>query len=793
MSGYRERYLRSRSVPRRFEDDLWGLDIGGRDDFGIPIRRAQPLRISKVDILSAQNAATNRTRMYGLTQRHPYTLVIRRGVSFVIRVGFNRSFNVDQQELGIVLETGQRPRLERRTKILLSVDKCSSDLAADSWGACVSESYGSQVDIKIQTDVHAIIGVWGFQIVALKEGSIKEELYQHDKHIYMLFNPFHKDDPVYMEDNHALQAYLLEETGELYLGSKSSQISKRPWNFGQFQDECLHATMVALNSYWEEMGTKEEDRSDPIKVSRCMTNLIRLYVLRGRWEEPYNDGAPPWTWNGSVRILKQFLKTRKIVRYGQCWVFGGLLATMLRSLGIPSRVITNYCSAHDSNRDCVLDLSYHREGQQDSRLRSESETLWTFHVWNEAWMRRADLQQQYGSRYDGWQVLDSTPQHVSEDSPQVETYECGPMPLAALRESNLTVPYDGPFIYAEFNADLRRWYYRRGRYGKLELESVETYPNEIGTLLLTSGVHGEILDVTENYKPSESDKEKEREGFNKALRSLNYKTAGLSFRSQDAGRTRTRRSVAPGTTAFAASMVSPTETFGEIDGAFKGDVDFEMTDLKEISIGDDIHWTLVLRNNSDARRSVKVNAQAHVINFMGKEVSQLYGNHAFATVPPRGTHKLHLNIPSDSFETHLGKEWYMSVGMFAVVQETKQLFHGTDKFNVKKPKFTIEIPDRVQAGTVCEVLIRVRNPYKERELTNCELDLEGNGLSTNYAVPITRTIGPGEEVVLRTDFKAICVGATTLIVSFSADELQNLTATKKIEVVGHDGAFSDRF
>lgn len=33
-----------------------------------------------------------------------------------------------------------------------------------------------------------------------------------------------------------------------------------------------------------------------------------------------------------------------------------------------------------------------------------------FHVWNEVWMSRKDL----GKDYDGWQVIDATPQETSE-------------------------------------------------------------------------------------------------------------------------------------------------------------------------------------------------------------------------------------------------------------------------------------------------------------------------------------------------------------------------------------------
>ena len=33
-----------------------------------------------------------------------------------------------------------------------------------------------------------------------------------------------------------------------------------------------------------------------------------------------------------------------------------------------------------------------------------------FHVWNESWFKRRDLPQ----GYDGWQVIDGTPQEASE-------------------------------------------------------------------------------------------------------------------------------------------------------------------------------------------------------------------------------------------------------------------------------------------------------------------------------------------------------------------------------------------
>ena len=40
----------------------------------------------------------------------------------------------------------------------------------------------------------------------------------------------------------------------------------------------------------------------------------------------------------------------------------------------------------------------------------DTDSVWNFHVWNEVWMARPDLQAGYG----GWQAIDATPQETSE-------------------------------------------------------------------------------------------------------------------------------------------------------------------------------------------------------------------------------------------------------------------------------------------------------------------------------------------------------------------------------------------
>lgn len=50
-------------------------------------------------------------------------------------------------------------------------------------------------------------------------------------------------------------------------------------------------------------------------------------VLVGRWDGQYDDGTAPASWTGSVAILEEYLETGVSVRYGQCWIFAGVLCT----------------------------------------------------------------------------------------------------------------------------------------------------------------------------------------------------------------------------------------------------------------------------------------------------------------------------------------------------------------------------------------------------------------------------------------------------------------------------------
>ena len=47
----------------------------------------------------------------------------------------------------------------------------------------------------------------------------------------------------------------------------------------------------------------------------------------GNWSGDYSGGTSPLAWVGSVRIMEQYWKTLQPVRFGQCWVFSGVVVT----------------------------------------------------------------------------------------------------------------------------------------------------------------------------------------------------------------------------------------------------------------------------------------------------------------------------------------------------------------------------------------------------------------------------------------------------------------------------------
>lgn len=50
-------------------------------------------------------------------------------------------------------------------------------------------------------------------------------------------------------------------------------------------------------------------------------------VVEGNWSDKFDGGVSPTKWTGSLKILRKYYLSKKPVKYGQCWVFSGVVTS----------------------------------------------------------------------------------------------------------------------------------------------------------------------------------------------------------------------------------------------------------------------------------------------------------------------------------------------------------------------------------------------------------------------------------------------------------------------------------
>ncbi|XP_042318466.1 protein-glutamine gamma-glutamyltransferase 2 isoform X2 [Sceloporus undulatus] len=457
---------------------------------------AEVLQLETWDLECEHNNLDHRTSEAGCQQ-----LIVRRGQSFIVTLHFaGRPYDEAVDKLTFNVETGPCPIETSGTRSSFPLT-CS--LEETTWSSAVEGQDGSSVTMFIFSPPDARIGRYHLTMEASTEG--QGSSYDLGEFI-LLFNPWCPDDSVFMESEEARVEYVLTQHGHIYQGSKD-YIYSIPWNFGQFEEGIVDICLQLLDTNPKFLRNQDKDcsrRNSPVYVSRVVSAMVNCNddqgILFGRWDNQYDDGVSPMAWAGSVDILQRWQKFGcQPVRYGQCWVFAAVACSVLRALGIPSRVVTNYNSAHDTNGNLIIEQYLDQNGklQQGNR-----ELIWNYHCWVESWMGRPDLPE----GYDGWQVLDPTPQEKSEG-----VYCCGPSPVKAVKEGDLQLKYDVRFVFAEVNADVA--------YLMLQSDMSRrktTYATVVGKNISTKSVGRDTKeDITHHYKYQE-DSEEERAVFEKA-------------------------------------------------------------------------------------------------------------------------------------------------------------------------------------------------------------------------------------------------------------------------------------
>ncbi|XP_036425586.1 LOW QUALITY PROTEIN: protein-glutamine gamma-glutamyltransferase 2 [Colossoma macropomum] len=418
---------------------------------------------------------------------------LRRGKPFQLTFQVKQHFQPQQEFFQLTVQTGPNGPEEKGTRSSFGLHVCSG--IGKPWSVRLSTSFM----VSVCSPSNASIGLY---TLSVKTGPTSTSLFPIGT-LIVLFNPWCEDDWVYLPKDEERQEYVMSEQGLLYRGSWNC-IQTMAWDFGQFEDDITDICLKLLDVNPKCLRNAMEDFSahcNPIYVGRVVSAMINMNdydngVLEGRWENSYSGGVNPVSWSSSVDILRQWSKNACCpVKYGQCWVFAAVMCTVLRCLGIPCRVITNFESAHDTNTNLLVYMYMNEYGVEDGE-----DSVWNFHVWVEAWMKRPDISDK-SVYHIGWQVLDPTPQEKSEG-----VYCCGPAPVKAILSC---------LSCLQVSADIVKWIVRSDGSKK----KIWTDTSSVGQFISTKAVGSDKrLDITNQYKYPGS--KAERDGFNRGVRNM---------------------------------------------------------------------------------------------------------------------------------------------------------------------------------------------------------------------------------------------------------------------------------
>ncbi|XP_073988151.1 annulin-like isoform X3 [Rhodnius prolixus] len=601
------------------------------------------LQIICVDPCLYQNGCSHHTGMFDLMIKDDDPrLVARRGRPFVLELILNRPYNKETDVISFIFthELDENPSIGHKTLIVLPLNHNYTENKSENiWSANIDKSDGNSITVLINSHVNAIIGKW---IMEIHSGAKRQRscCYRYKYPIYILFNAWCKDDAVYMDGAESRKEYILTEVGSIWKGSlKQPQCSL--WKYGQFDNNILDYCLMLLQKNSKLPITQ---CNDPIMVARAVASAVNNTdnngIVYGNWSGDYYGGKNPSEWIGSPKILRKFYQTQKPVKYGHSSIIAGIATTVFRALGIPSRPVTCYKTAHDFGCSNTIDIYIDDEGEFTSR-QGNKELIWMYHVWCEIWITRADL----GARYDGWQIVDGTP---VESNYIFRPY--GPTPVVAVKNDEISKPYDVAYVCSEINADIVYWKFQ-GRNKSLKI--IQTNSTEIGQAIFTKAIGDyEIVNLTDQYK-HQSKKKEETLVMLKALESGNMN-----------------------------SRYSFNENFKDVLFQFNFD--------SSLDIGKSFRVSLISRNVSEINHTVRISLRCVTQLYSGQLLNIVKKEQRRLAVAAESEEKAELILDYEDYAPHLKDEIIYHLYALCKVENTNYEYFAQDDFRITFPSITIE-------------------------------------------------------------------------------------------------------
>lgn len=152
----------------------------------------------------ARNGKSHRTNRFDVMKREVPKLVVRRGQVFKLLLHCNRPYEIERDAISLILSVAdvEKPSFGHGTLIALSVKNRSTDLGkTNEWGASVNNISGDLLEVLIKPAANALVSQWKLDIDSKIINNQLSRSFSLPQPFYVLFNPWCREDDVYLEGN----------------------------------------------------------------------------------------------------------------------------------------------------------------------------------------------------------------------------------------------------------------------------------------------------------------------------------------------------------------------------------------------------------------------------------------------------------------------------------------------------------------------------------------------------------------------------------------------------------------
>ncbi|XP_011796517.1 PREDICTED: erythrocyte membrane protein band 4.2 isoform X1 [Colobus angolensis palliatus] len=681
------------------------------------------LGIKSCDFQAARNNEEHHTKAFS-SQR----LFVRRGQPFTVILHFRapvRAFLPALKKVALIAQTGEQPSKVNRTEATFPVSSLGD---RKSWSAAVEERDAQSWTISVTTPADAVIGCYS---LLLQVSGRKPRLLGR---FTLLFNPWSREDAVFLKNEAQRTEYLLNQNGLIYLGTADC-IQAESWDFGQFEGDVIDLSLRLLSE-----DKQVEKWSQPVHVARVLGALLHYLkekrVLPTPQTQTTQEGALLNKRRGSVPILRQWLTGQgRPVYDGQAWVLAAVACTVLRCLGIPARVVTTFASAQGTGGRLLVDEYYNEEGLQNGE--GQRGRIWIFQTATECWMTRPALP----PGYDGWQIL-----HSSAPNGGGVLGFCDLVPVRAVKEGTLRLTPAVSDLFAAINASCVVW--KCCEDGKLELTDSNT--KYVGNNISTKGVGSDRCeDITQNYKYPEGslqekevlervEKEKMKHGKDNGIHPPRLETANPLY----------------------LLLKAPSSL------PLRGDTQISVT----------------LVNHSEQETAVLLAIGVQAVHYNGVLAAELWRKKLHLMLSANLEKTITIGLFFSNFERNPPENTFLRLTAMATHSESSLSCFAQEDIAICRPHLAIKMPEKAEQYQPLTVSVSIQNSL-DAPMEDCVISILGRGLIHRERSYRFGSVWPENTMCTNFQFTPTHVGLQRLTVEMDCNMFQNLTNYKNVTVV----------